>query len=112
MQIALDDFGTGYSSLTYLKHFPVNTLKIDRSFIQHVTVDPDDASIVTGVIALAHSMGLKVVAEGIEEADQLRFLEQSGCDYGQGFYFHSPTDAQTFTPLFMRRPDQSYYDAV
>lgn len=104
MQIALDDFGTGYSSLTYLKHFPVNTLKIDRSFIQHVTVDPDDASIVNGVIALAHSMGLKVVAEGIEEADQLRFLAASGCDYGQGYFFHTPVDAETFTPKFMRKP--------
>ena len=107
MQIALDDFGTGYSSLTYLKHFPVNTLKIDRSFIQHVTVDPDDASIVSGVIALAHNMGLMVVAEGIEEANQLAFLKQTGCDFGQGYFFSMPVNVETFTSNFLKRPSHN-----
>ncbi len=102
-QISLDDFGTGYSSLTYLKHFPVNTLKIDRSFIQHVTVDADDAAIVRGVIGLAHNMQLNVVAEGIEEQSQLAFLEETGCDYGQGYHYSRPVDVNTFTQLFMEK---------
>ena len=106
-QVSLDDFGTGYSSLTYLKHFPVNTLKIDRSFIQNVTADSDDAVIVKGVIALAHGMQLKVVAEGIEEDAQLAFLQNAGCDYGQGYYFSKPVDVNTFTKLFMKKHDQN-----
>jgi len=104
--ISLDDFGTGYSSLTYLKHFPVNTLKIDRSFIQNVTVDPDDAAIVKGVIALAHNLRLKVVAEGIEEQAQHSFLKGTGCDYGQGFHYSKPVDVSTFTNLFMKKENQ------
>ncbi len=106
-QVSLDDFGTGYSSLTYLKHFPVNTLKIDRSFIQNVTADSDDAVIVKGVIALAHGMHLKVVAEGIEEDAQLAFLQNAGCDYGQGYYFSKPVDVSTFTKIFMKKYDQN-----
>ncbi len=104
--ISLDDFGTGYSSLTYLKHFPVNSLKIDRSFIQNVTVDPDDAAIVKGVIALAHNMKLKVVAEGIEEPAQLSFLKETNCDFGQGYHYSKPVDVKTFTKLFMQKDHQ------
>lgn len=107
MKISLDDFGTGYSSLTYLKHFPVNSIKIDRSFVQHVVNDPDDAAIIKGVTAMAHDMQLEVVAEGIEEQSQLDFLKHVGCDYGQGYYFSKPIDATSFTEKFMRKTDQN-----
>ncbi len=101
-RISIDDFGTGYSSLTYLKHFPVNTLKIDRSFIKNVTTDPDDSAIVKGVIALAHSLQLDVIAEGIEDKEQLEFLKEAECDYGQGYYFSKPLDKESFTRLFLQ----------
>jgi len=106
IQISLDDFGTGYSSLTYLKHFPVNTLKIDQSFIQNVAIDPDDAAIVKGVIAMADSMQLEVVAEGIEDESQLTFLQEIGCGYGQGYYFSKAINVNAFTKLYMKKPDQ------
>ena len=88
--IAIDDFGTGYSSLAYLKRFPVTTLKIDQSFIQGIHKDPDDRAIVQAVITLAHSLRLKVVAEGIEEKEQLCVLKDQGCDIIQGYYFSRP----------------------
>ena len=112
VQIAIDDFGTGYSSLTYLKHFPVNTLKIDRSFIQNVATDRDDAAIVKGVIALAHSMQLEVVAEGVEDEVQLSFLKRSGCDYAQGYHYSRPVNRETFTKLFMTKHDQDTQNAA
>ncbi len=90
VQIAIDDFGTGYSSLTYLRHFPVDVLKIDKSFVERITDDPKDSAIVSAITVLAQTLGMRVVAEGIETADQLAHLRALGCDRGQGFLFSPP----------------------
>ena len=93
-QIAIDDFGTGYSSLSYLRKFPVDILKIDRSFIAEFTNREDDLTLVSTIIAMAQSLGLKVVAEGVENQQQLDKLMQLGCNYAQGFYFSKPLKAE------------------
>lgn len=90
LQISIDDFGTGYSSLSYLKRFPVHTLKMDKSFVDHVTDDEEDASFARMVIGIAHSMNLGLVAEGVENRDQLDFLRSEGCRLIQGFFFSRP----------------------
>jgi len=97
VRLSIDDFGTGYSSLAYLKRFPLDALKIDRAFIRDVTTDADDASIALAIINLAHSLKLKVVAEGVETAAQLEFLRARGCDEVQGFYFARPLVAADCT---------------
>ncbi len=103
VQLAIDDFGTGYSSLAYLKRFPIDSLKIDRSFVSDITRDADDAAIVHSVIALAHSMNLKVVAEGVEDARQLQFLREHGCDQMQGYYVSRPVPAADIEKLLKNR---------
>ena len=94
IQIALDDFGTGYSSLSYLKRFPLDMLKIDRTFVKGVPDDRDDAAIITAIIALAHSLENKVIAEGVETKEQLKFLKGLACDQMQGFYLSRPVPAK------------------
>jgi diguanylate cyclase (GGDEF)-like protein len=96
VRIAIDDFGTGYSSLAYLKRFPIDSLKIDRSFIRDLPNDRDDASITRSIIAMAHNMKLEVVAEGVETIPQLEFLDEHGCDEIQGFLYSEPLGAVAF----------------
>ena len=97
LRIAVDDYGTGYCALAYLRDLPIDELKIDRSFIANVTTDPRSAAIVRSTIELAHALGLKVVAEGIEDQHALDALAAFGCDYAQGYHFSRPVPAEAFT---------------
>jgi EAL domain-containing protein (putative c-di-GMP-specific phosphodiesterase class I) len=99
VQVAVDDFGTGYSSLSYLRKFRVDALKIDQSFVSHITTVEEDASIVIAVISMARSLKLRVVAEGVETLEQLRFLQAHECDEAQGFYFSRPVPPEQFARL-------------
>jgi diguanylate cyclase (GGDEF)-like protein/PAS domain S-box-containing protein len=99
ISIALDDFGTGYSSLSVLKEFPIDTLKVDQSFIRDLVLDSQDAQIVTAIISMAQSLDLKVVAEGVENRDQLEFLKDKKCNMIQGYYYSKPLSADDFTQL-------------
>ncbi|PLX93051.1 MAG: hypothetical protein C0620_08220 [Desulfuromonas sp.] len=105
-RLAIDDFGTGYSSLSYLRYFPLSKLKIDKSFIERVTSDDHDAALASSVIALAHSLNLKVVAEGIESEEQVNFLVQRSCHQGQGFLFSKPVPPQEIENL-LRAKEQN-----
>ncbi|MAT65271.1 MAG: GGDEF domain-containing protein [Gammaproteobacteria bacterium] len=102
-QISMDDFGTGYSSLSSLKLFPVQTLKIDRSFVRDLVDDQDDANIVRSIVAMAHSLGLRIIAEGVESEAQLGYLRELGCDEYQGYLFSRPMAAEAFHALFADR---------
>ena len=96
VKISIDDFGTGYSSLSYLKRFPIDTLKIDKSFISDLPHDKDDAAITTAVIAMAHSLNLRIIAEGVEKSEQAEFLKHLGCHSMQGYLFGKPMSAENF----------------
>jgi EAL domain-containing protein (putative c-di-GMP-specific phosphodiesterase class I) len=112
--VSVDDFGTGYSSMSYLRRFPIDKLKIDRGFISQVTARPEEASIVRAIISLAHSLKLKVVAEGVESTDQLDFLKTLGCDQYQGYHFSRALPSSQFEELIRstrqpaRAPSESY----
>jgi diguanylate cyclase len=100
VHLAIDDFGTGYSSLTYLKRFPVDALKVDRSFVDGLGRDPEDSAIVAAVVHLAHARGLSAIAEGVETKKQLKQLRSVGCDLAQGYYFARPQPADDLAEMF------------
>ena len=109
VSIAVDDFGTGYSSLAYLKRFHLNTLKIDQSFVRDIENDSDDAAIVSAIITMAHSLGMDVVAEGVETWNQLQFLRTHNCDHIQGYYFSQPLPPDDFIQLLDRDLSELLY---
>jgi EAL domain-containing protein (putative c-di-GMP-specific phosphodiesterase class I) len=99
VQVAVDDFGTGYSSLSYLQKFSIDALKIDQSFVRRITTAPDETTIVNAVISMAHSLKLRVVAEGVETIKELEFLEAHQCDEAQGYFFSRPVLPEQFAKL-------------
>ncbi len=94
VQVQIDDFGTGYSSLSYLQRFPVDTLKIDRSFIGRISAGDDSLEIVRSIVNLAHGLGLTVIAEGVETQEQLNFIKALACELGQGYLISKPLEAE------------------
>ncbi len=103
IDVVLDDFGTGYSSLAHLKKFDVDYIKIDRTFIKDLTVNPDDLVLCEAIVAMAHKLGIKVIAEGIETPEQREILKTAGCDYGQGYLFSKPVTATEFEQLLSQK---------
>ncbi len=106
--LAMDDFGTGYSSLHYLKQFPINTLKIDKSFVDNIPSDEENVAITSAIISMAKSLGLEVVAEGVETEEQLNFLRELGCDEMQGYYFSPPVPAADFSRMLAENKGISF----
>ncbi len=102
VQVSIDDFGTGYSSLSYLTCFPIDKLKIDKSFVRDITEDPNDAAVTSAIIVMAHTLGLKVVAEGVENEAQFGYLADRGCDIAQGYYFGRPLSQALFMEKAIR----------
>jgi EAL domain-containing protein (putative c-di-GMP-specific phosphodiesterase class I) len=100
--ISVDDFGTGYSSLSYLRRFPVTAVKIDRSFVERLDLGRPEVAIVAGIIGLGHTLGLEVVAEGVEDDHQLNTLRELGCDFAQGYLFSKPLTAERFTEMILQ----------
>jgi EAL domain-containing protein (putative c-di-GMP-specific phosphodiesterase class I) len=105
IKLSLDDFGTGYSTLGYLHRFPVDYLKIDKSFVQTVGLGGENARIVETIVSMAEHIGMMVVAEGVETEEQLEFLRQINCGYAQGFYFSHPIDLEGVYQLLDQNPD-------
>jgi len=112
VQLSIDDFGTGYSSLGYLHRFPVNTLKIDRSFVGRIGEAAENIEIVRTIVSLAENMGMEVVAEGVETLSQLTQLRKLNCKYGQGYLFSRPVDADSVTAWIARKPhwQEGFFD--
>jgi diguanylate cyclase (GGDEF)-like protein/PAS domain S-box-containing protein len=105
LHLAIDDFGTGYSSLSALQQFPISTLKIDQSFVRHVSSNPDDATIVSTIIQMGRNLGMDVVAEGVENEDQLAFLQKLGCTYAQGLLFGDPMSSDSYIELLLAQAE-------
>ena len=103
VSLAIDDFGTGYSSLAHLKRFPIDLLKIDQGFIRDIPQSADDMAISRAVIAMGQSMGLQVLAEGVETAEQLAFLQAHGCHFYQGYFYSKPVPADAMTQLLQQQ---------
>ncbi len=110
--IAIDDFGTGYSSLSYLRIFPIDRLKIDKTFIQRITTHPDDAAITKAIIVMGHSIGVKIVAEGIEQKEEMTYLQENNCDEAQGFYFSHPLTPETLINKISNQPEFCFFNTV
>ena len=108
LRFAIDDFGTGYSSLTYLKRFPIDILKIDKTFVRDITQNADDAAIVKAIIMMAHSLGIQVLAEGVETREQAEFLREQGCDLAQGYYFSPPLPGKEIPRLLVENPSLGF----
>jgi EAL domain-containing protein (putative c-di-GMP-specific phosphodiesterase class I) len=111
VRIAIDDFGTGFSSLSYLAKLPVDTLKIDRSFVMDLVDGPEGLALVSTIITLAHSLKLKVVAEGVETEEQSRLLRLLNCDEFQGYLCSKPVPREIFETRFLARPGKREFDA-
>ncbi len=98
--LSIDDFGTGYSSLAYLKRFPADSVEIDRRVVRDITTDPADAALIQGIIAMTHGLGRKIIAEGVETEEQVRFIRELNCAYAQGYYYSKPLEMAAI-PAFM-----------
>jgi EAL domain-containing protein (putative c-di-GMP-specific phosphodiesterase class I) len=103
VRVSIDDFGTGYSSLSYLKDLPINTLKIDRSFINNLSLETTDIAIVKAIITMGYGLAVKVVAEGVETEEQIKLLKDLKCHYAQGFYLHQPLTAVDFEKVLLAK---------